>query len=104
MARRVHRKSGAAPGQDSSRARGVSAVMALTLESRITLNDGAKIRVLGLGVWQAGAGTGARKGGSAAPASGHRLIGTAELAGNERCGGAGVGESGCRRCEGVGSP
>src|SRR5437879_8565111 len=37
-ARRLHRKSGAAHRQDSSRARGVSAAMALTMESRITLN------------------------------------------------------------------
>src|SRR6267143_90822 len=43
-------------GQDSSSARDLSAAMALTMESRITLNDGSKIPVLGLGVWQAAAG------------------------------------------------
>src|SRR3989440_12486422 len=99
MARRVHRKSGAAPGQDSSSARGVSGAMALTMESRITLNDGAKIPVLGLGVWQAGAGKETRKAVSAALESGYRLIDTAKLYGNERDVGAAVRESGSPRDE-----
>src|SRR5256886_8713640 len=73
--------------------------MALTRESRITLNDGAKIPVLGLGVWQAGAGTETRKAVSAALESGYRLIDTAKLYGNERDVGAAVRESGIPRDE-----
>src|SRR5437879_12690082 len=64
--------------------------MALTMESRITLNDGAKIPVLGLGVWQAGAGKETRKAVSAALESGYRLIDTAKLYGNERDAGPAV--------------
>ena len=67
--------------------------MALTIESRITLSDGAKIPVLGLGVWQAGAGKETRKAVSAALESGYRLIDTAKLYGNERDVGAAVKES-----------
>src|SRR2546430_13274244 len=48
-------------GQDSSSAPEVSAAMALTMKSRITLNDGSKIPVLGLGVWQAASGKETRK-------------------------------------------
>src|SRR5207244_6428041 len=73
--------------------------MALTMESRITLNDGAKIPVLGLGVWQAGAGKETRKAVSAALESGYRLIDTAKLYGNERDVGAAVRESGIPRDE-----
>ncbi len=73
--------------------------MALTMESRITLNDGAKIPVLGLGVWQAGAGRETRKAVSAALESGYRLIDTAKLYGNERDVGAAVRESGIPRDE-----
>src|SRR5256886_15636829 len=58
--------------------------MALTMESRVTLNDGAKIPVLGLGVGQAGAGKETRKAVSAALESGYRLIDTAKLYGNDR--------------------
>src|SRR5436853_6665042 len=68
--------------------------MALSMESRITLNDGAKIPVLGLGVWQAGAGKETRKAVSAALESGYRLIDTAKLYGNERDVGAAATESG----------
>ena len=71
--------------------------MALTIESRITLSDGAKIPVLGLGVWQAGAGKETRKAVSAALESGYRLIDTAKLYGNERDVGAAVRESGIPR-------
>ena len=73
--------------------------MALTIESRITLSDGAKIPVLGLGVWQAGAGKETRKAVSAALESGYRLIDTAKLYGNERDVGAAVRESGIPRDE-----
>ena len=73
--------------------------MVLTLESSITLNDGAKIPVLGLGVWQAGAGKETRKAVSAALESGYRLIDTAKLYGNERDVGAAVRESGIPRDE-----
>ncbi len=73
--------------------------MALTMQSRITLNDGAKIPVLGLGVWQAGAGKETRKAVSAALESGYRLIDTAKLYGNERDVGAAVRESGIPREE-----
>ena len=73
--------------------------MALTMESRITLNDGTKIPVLGLGVWQAGAGKETRKAVSAALESGYRLIDTAKLYGNERDVGAAVKESGIPREE-----
>src|SRR2546423_15530692 len=73
--------------------------MALTMDSRITLNDGAKIPVLGLGVWQAGAGKETRKAVSSALESGYRLIDTAKMYGNERDVGAAVRESGIQREE-----
>src|SRR5437899_4715222 len=73
--------------------------MALSMESRITLNDGAKIPVLGLGVWQAGAGKETRKAVSAALESGYRLIDTAKLYGNERDVGAALRERGMPRDE-----
>lgn len=73
--------------------------MALTMGSRITLNDGTKIPVLGLGVWQAAAGKETRKAVSFALESGYRLIDTAKLYGNERDVGAAVRESGIPREE-----
>ena len=73
--------------------------MALTMESRITLNDGSKIPVLGLGVWQAAAGKETRKAVSFALESGYRLIDTAKLYGNERDVGVAVRESGIPREE-----
>src|SRR2546430_11195859 len=73
-------------GQDSSSAPEVSAAMALTMESRITLNDGSKIPVLGLGVSQAASGKETRKAVSSAPESGYRLIDTAQLSAHERHG------------------
>src|SRR5436853_7428596 len=97
MGLEIASKIGSAHGQDSSRAPGVSAAMALTMESRITLNDGAKIPVLGLGMWQAGAGKETWKAVSAALESGYRLIATAKRYGNERDVGADVRESGIPR-------
>src|SRR2546422_8901194 len=74
-------------GQDSSSAPEVSAAMALTMESRTTLNDGSKIPVLGLGVWQAASGKETRKAVSSALESGYRLIDTAKMYVNEQAGG-----------------
>src|SRR5437879_7995035 len=73
--------------------------MALSIDSRITLNDGRKIPVLGLGVWQAGAGKETRKAVASALECGYRLIDTAKMYGNERDVGAAVRESGIPRDE-----
>jgi len=73
--------------------------MALTMESRMTLNDGSKIPILGLGVWQAASGKETRKAVSSALESGYRLIDTAKMYGNERDVGAAVRESGIPREE-----
>src|SRR2546430_14171128 len=86
-------------GQGSSSAPEVSAAMALTMESRIALNDGSKMPVLGLGVWQAASGKETRKAVSSALESGYRLIDTAKMYGNERDVGAAVRESGIPREE-----
>jgi diketogulonate reductase-like aldo/keto reductase len=71
--------------------------MALTIDSRITLGDGNKMPVLGLGVWQAGAGKETRKAVTFALECGYRLIDTAKLYGNERDVGIAVRESGIPR-------
>jgi diketogulonate reductase-like aldo/keto reductase len=73
--------------------------MSLTIESRVTLNDGTKMPVLGLGVWQAAAGKETRKAVAVALECGYRLIDTAKLYGNERDVGAAVRESGLPREE-----
>ena len=73
--------------------------MALTLQSRVTLNDGTKMPVLGLGVWQAAAGKETRKAVSTALEAGYRLIDTAKMYGNERDVGIAVRESGIPREE-----
>jgi diketogulonate reductase-like aldo/keto reductase len=73
--------------------------MALTLQSRIALNDGAKMPALGLGVWQAGPGKEARRAVGSALEIGYRLIDTAKMYGNERDVGAAVRESGIPREE-----
>src|SRR5688572_18816892 len=73
--------------------------MALTLQSRIALNDGAKMPALGLGVWQAAAGKETRRAVGAALEIGYRLIDTAKMYGNERDVGAAVRESGIPREE-----
>jgi diketogulonate reductase-like aldo/keto reductase len=73
--------------------------MALSLQSRVTLNDGTKMPVLGLGVWQAAAGKETRKAVAYALETGYRLIDTAKLYGNERDVGIAVRESGIPREE-----
>ena len=73
--------------------------MSLTLESRVTLNDGSKMPVFGLGVWQMSAGKETRKAVATALESGYRLIDTAKLYANERDVGAAVRESGIPREE-----
>lgn len=73
--------------------------MSLGLESRISLNDGNKMPVLGLGVWQAASGRETRKAVASALEMGYRLIDTAKLYGNERDVGAAVRESGIPREE-----
>jgi len=73
--------------------------MALTLESRITLNDGRTIPVLGLGVWQAAPGRETRQAVAYALEIGYRLIDTARMYGNEKDVGAAVQQSGIPREE-----
>lgn len=73
--------------------------MALTLQSRVALNDGAKMPVLGLGVWQASPGKETRKAVATALEVGYRLIDTAKLYGNERDVAVAVRESGVPRDE-----
>src|SRR5713226_6493703 len=73
--------------------------MSLTLGSRVTLNDGTKMPVLGLGVWQAAAGKETRKAVAYALQIGYRLFDTAKLYGNERDVGVAVRESGIPREE-----
>lgn len=73
--------------------------MGLSLDSRVTLNDGTKMPVLGLGVWQASAGKETRTAVRTALDVGYRLIDTAKLYGNERDVGVAVRESGVPRDE-----
>ena len=73
--------------------------MSLTMESRVTLNDGNKMPVLGLGMWQAGSGKETRKAVAYALEIGYRLFDTAKLYGNERDLGAAVRENGIPREE-----
>ena len=73
--------------------------MSLTLGSRVTLNDGNKMPVLGLGMWQAGSGKETRKAVAYALQIGYRLFDTAKLYGNERDVGVAVRESGIPREE-----
>jgi diketogulonate reductase-like aldo/keto reductase len=73
--------------------------MSLTLGSRVTLSDGNKMPVLGLGMWQAGSGKQARKAVAHALQVGYRLFDTAKLYGNERDLGVAVRESGIPREE-----
>jgi len=73
--------------------------MGLSLDSRVTLNDGTKIPVLGLGVWRAAPGKETRKAVAYALEVGYRLIDTAKLYGNEGDVGAGVRKSGIPREE-----
>ena len=75
------------------------APMSLTIESRATLNDGHKMPVLGLGVWQAASGKETRTAVATALQVGYRLIDTAKMYANERDVGAAVRQSGIPRDE-----
>jgi methylglyoxal/glyoxal reductase len=57
--------------------------MALSIASRVRLNDGHEMPRLGLGVWQAARGPETRAAVAAALRTGYRLIDTAKLYGNE---------------------
>ena len=57
--------------------------MSLTLQSRVRLNDGHEMPILGLGVWQSGPGPETVDAVSTALAAGYRLIDTAKLYANE---------------------
>ena len=71
--------------------------MAIAFDSRLPLNDGSKIPLLGLGVWQAAPGKETRKAVAYALECGYRLIDTAQMYGNERDVGIAVRESGLPR-------
>ncbi len=58
--------------------------MALSLDTRVTLADGTKMPVLGLGVWRAASGKETLRAVATALDVGYRLIDTAKLYGNER--------------------
>src|SRR5437870_6683828 len=73
--------------------------MSLTIESRATLNDGHKMPVLGLGVWQAASGKETRNAVATALQVGYRLIDPAKMYANERDVGAAVRQSGVPRDE-----
>lgn len=73
--------------------------MALTLESKVRLNNGVEMPVLGLGVWQIPSGRATQQAVRWALDSGYRLIDTAKLYGNERDVGVAVRESGLPREE-----
>src|SRR5256712_4800766 len=73
--------------------------MSLAIGSRVTLNDGNKMPVLGLGMWQAGSGKETRKAVATALEIGYRLFDTAKLYGNERDLGTAIRESGIPREE-----
>ena len=75
------------------------APMSLIIESRATLNDGHKMPVLGLGVWQAASGKETRTAVATALQVGYRLIDTAKMYANERDVGAAVRQSGIPRDE-----
>lgn len=63
----------------------------------VTLNSGARIPQVGLGVWQAGGAT--KKAVAAALAAGYRHVDTAAVYGNEAPVGAAIAESGLSRSE-----
>jgi diketogulonate reductase-like aldo/keto reductase len=73
--------------------------MDLTLRSRLKLNSGAEMPVLGLGVWNIASGGPTRKAVKAAFEAGYRLVDTAKMYGNEDDVGAAVRESGLPRDE-----
>ena len=71
--------------------------MELTIDSKITLNDGHMIPQLGLGVWQTRAGAACEAAVLAALEAGYRHIDTAAMYGNEESVGAAIRMSGVRR-------
>jgi diketogulonate reductase-like aldo/keto reductase len=71
--------------------------MELTIDSKITLNDGHLIPQLGLGVWQTRAGATCEAAVLAALEAGYRHIDTASMYGNEESVGAAIRKSGIRR-------
>ena len=72
---------------------------ALSIHSRVKLNQGPEMPVLGLGVWQTGAGEATRRAVTWALEAGVRLIDTATLYGNESEVGEAVRASGIPRDE-----
>jgi diketogulonate reductase-like aldo/keto reductase len=73
--------------------------MQLTLQSRVKLNNGVEMPMLGLGVWQMAQGTETQRAVKSALDIGYRLIDTAKLYANERDVGIAVRESGIPREE-----
>src|SRR4030095_4949933 len=71
--------------------------MKLTIETKLTLNDGHLIPQLGLGVWQIRAGATCEAAVLAALEAGYRHIDTAALYGNEESVGAAIRMSGISR-------
>ena len=71
--------------------------MALTLDSRVRLNNGVEMPVLGLGVWNIPAGRATQASVRSALSTGYRLIDTAKLYGNEADVAIAVQESGVPR-------
>lgn len=71
--------------------------MELTIETKLTLNDGHRIPQLGLGVWQIRAGANCEAAVLAALEAGYRHIDTAAMYGNEESVGAAVRTSGIPR-------
>jgi len=71
--------------------------MVLTLDSRVRLNNGVEMPVLGLGVWNIPAGRATQASVRSALSTGYRLIDTAKLYGNEADVAIAVQESGVPR-------
>ncbi len=71
----------------------------LSLQSKLKLNNGVEIPVLGLGVWQSPPGKGNRDAVRYALESGYRLLDTARIYGNEGDVGDAIRESGLPRDE-----
>jgi diketogulonate reductase-like aldo/keto reductase len=69
----------------------------LTIDQKLTLNDGRRIPQLGLGVWQIRAGAACETAVLAALEAGYRHIDTASLYGNEESVGAAIRRSGIPR-------
>ena len=71
--------------------------MKLTIETKLTLNDGHLIPQLGLGVWQSRAGATCEAAVLAALEAGYRHIDTAAMYGNEESVGVAIRRSGIPR-------